>query len=185
MCIHPYLSPTHPKNAQVLIVEGWLPDAAMEKAAIEFKKHGYKYCISTGGPIECGYFLTGYKNFAQLGALTLRKLGIDSSLVYPVNADFVEKDRTFASALSVNAWLIKTSRMDSVFNLFSIGCHAKRSHLLFTKVLGKRCSIGIISCEDDSYDKKHWWRSSSGVRDVIGETIAYCYGVIFFLFKSS
>ncbi len=178
--IHSFLSPVTPKNAQVLIVEGWLPDYALEQAAQEFKTHSYAYCLSTGGPLDIGSYLCGYKNFAELGALTLRKLGIDSSKVYAVDAGYVEKDRTFASALAVQKWLEKNNRRDTVFNLFSIGCHTRRSHLLFAKVLGKQYSIGEIACNDNSYDKNHWYRYSAGVRAVIAESIAYAYGFIFF-----
>jgi hypothetical protein len=30
------------------------------------------------------------------------------------------------------------------------------------------------------YDPQHWWRSSSGVRTVIGEALAYAYVKCFF-----
>jgi hypothetical protein len=38
----------------------------------------------------------------------------------------------------------------------------------------------VIAANDQTYDANHWWRSSNGVRDVMGELIAYVYAVGFF-----
>ena len=41
---------------------------------------------------------------------------------------------------------------------------------------------GIVVMDDANldYDAKHWWRSSEGVREVLGEGIAYIYAKFFF-----
>jgi hypothetical protein len=56
-----------------------------------------------------------------------------------------------------------------------LGAHARRSWLLFEKVLGPTTRVGIIAVEDCDYDPKRWWRASQGVRIVLDELIAYCY----------
>jgi hypothetical protein len=33
--------------------------------------------------------------------------------------------------------------------------------------------------QDRNFDPAHWWRSSAGVRTVIGEAIAYLYSRLF------
>lgn len=43
-----FLSKTEQVKANIMIVEGWLPDYALEMAHKEFQKNGYKYIITTG-----------------------------------------------------------------------------------------------------------------------------------------
>jgi hypothetical protein len=51
-----YLSKSVQIKANVLIVEGWLPENAIEKAYSEFKKNGYDYIITTGLRSNFGYY---------------------------------------------------------------------------------------------------------------------------------
>jgi hypothetical protein len=39
-------------EAEVLVVEGWLPTYALDQAYEEYKKHNYKKIITTGGPVD-------------------------------------------------------------------------------------------------------------------------------------
>lgn len=34
--------------------------------------------------------------------------------------------------------------------------------------------------DSHEYDPRHWWRTSEGVRNVVGESIAYLYARFFF-----
>jgi hypothetical protein len=177
--IQSFLSPINPKKAEVLVVEGWLPDYALESAVHEFKTHRYRLCVATGGPLEIGNYLSEYKSFADVAALTLRKLGIDSSQVVAVRAPFVNKDRTYASSAALREWLDKSGISSSSFNVFSLGCHSRRSHLIFSRALGHACTVGIIACKDRSYDNRRWWHYSSGLRIVVGEAMVYVYALLF------
>jgi len=177
--IQSFLSPVDPKDADVLIVEGWLPDYALESAAEEFKSHHYRLCIATGGPLEIGSYLSEHKSFADLAALTLWKIGIDSARIVAVRAPFVKKDRTYASSIAVRAWLDKSGSISTTFNVFSLGCHSRRSRMIFSRALGSKCSVGVIACDDRSYDSHRWWHYSSGLRTVVGEALVYVYALFF------
>ena len=61
-----------------------------------------------------------------------------------------------------------------------MGPHARRTRLLFQEAFGSKVAVGVIAVPDDAYDPRHWWRSSEGVRDVVGEAIAYVYARFFF-----
>jgi hypothetical protein len=39
-------------EAEILVVEGWLPEYALEEAIKEFRSHPYKKMVTTGGPID-------------------------------------------------------------------------------------------------------------------------------------
>jgi hypothetical protein len=51
-----YLSKSEEVNANVLIVEGWLPDYAFEMATEEFKKNKYDYIVTTGIQTYSDYY---------------------------------------------------------------------------------------------------------------------------------
>jgi hypothetical protein len=179
--INSFLSPVQPVAADALIVEGWLPDYALESAAHEFKSHHYNLCITTGGPMETGMYLSNYRSFADIAYLTLRKLGIDSEQIVSVPSPQVNKDRTYASSVALREWIDKTrSRVNSV-NVFSLGCHSRRSQMLFSKALGRNIAVGVIACNDRSFDSQRWWHYSSGLRMVIGEALVYIYALFFSL----
>jgi hypothetical protein len=65
-------------------------------------------------------------------------------------------------------------------NVVTTTAHARRTRLLFEKALGAGVTVGIIAAPNPDYDPKHWWRSSDGFREVIGEGIAYVYARLFF-----
>lgn len=61
-----YLSKTERVEANVLIVEGWLPESAIETAHDEYLKKGYKYIITTGLKLPSDYLkvpMDGYLIF--------------------------------------------------------------------------------------------------------------------------
>jgi len=181
--IHSFLAQTEPVNADVLVVEGWLPDYALAGAVKEFHSHPYQCVITTGGPLDIGEALAGYKTYAALCAATLSRLGIDSTKIVAIPAPRLQVNRTFASALSLKRWLKISGANLRSFNLYSLGVHTRRSRLLFQKALGDSHPVGSIAAMDFSYDPDHWWWFSSGVEGVIFESVGYLY--VKFLFPFS
>ena len=180
--IHPFLAVSDPTPAEILVVEGWLPDYALEKVKIEFERQHYKKLYVTGGPLEIGGHLSQYKTYAEIGAATLVKIGIAKEAIEAIPAPTVLRDRTHASAKALKSLLIQQSANNSNINLVSIGVHAKRSQLLFQQAFGDFARVGVIAIENEEYDPKRWWVSSEGVRTVINETIAYVYALVIFPF---
>jgi len=173
--IHPFLAVTAPIQANILVVEGWLPDYAVEEAIAEYQRGSYEKLITTGTPLSRGYYLAEYKNFAELTAATFRALGFDSKQLVAVPTPKVEKDRTYTSALTLREWLSASGLQVTGMNLFSWGPHTRRSWLIFRQALAPQVPVGAIAVEPRAYDAQHWWRSSEGVRTVISEVIAYLY----------
>lgn len=173
--IHPFLAINDPVKADILVVEGWLPDYALEGAIAEFKKGNYRQLVTTGVPLNKGYYLAEYKNFAELAAATCIAMGFDRDRVIAVPAGKVIKHRTVASALALRDWLATSSLNINSINLYSLGTHARRSWLIFKEVLNPEIQVGIIAAEPEDYDPQGWWKSSEGFRTVTGEIIAYLY----------
>ena len=178
--IQPFLAITKPVNCDVMVVEGWFPDQALQKIVQEFKLKKYRLLLVTGGPIDQGYFLSEYKNYARLGAVTLKRLGLNGEQIIAVPAPYVARDRTYAAAQALKTWIDGSGLPIRCINLYSLGAHARRSGLLFEKALGDQITVGVVALEDQRYQPRSWWKTSSGVREVISETIAYAYARFFF-----
>lgn len=173
--IHPFLAVSSPVKADILVVEGWLPDYAIESAIAEFKKGKYRQLITTGLPLSKGYYLAEYKNYAELTAATCIALGFDRDKIVAVPAANVLKYRTAASAIALRDWLATSALKVDAINLYSLGTHARRSWLIFKQVLNPEIQVGIIAAETQDYNPQEWWKSSEGFRTVTGEIIAYLY----------
>lgn len=173
--IHPFLAPYSPIKAEVLVVEGWITDYAIEDAIKEFERGGYQKLITTGLPLERGYYLAQYKNFAELSAATLITLGFDREKLVAVPTPYAIRNRTSASAQALHQWLANSGLEVKGINVFSLDVHARRSWLIFKQVLAPDVNVGIIAVKSQSYDPNHWWVSSEGVRSIISEGIAYIY----------
>lgn len=179
--LNDFLSENDPIPSNLLVVEGFLPDYTLRDMMSEFYDGGYDKILITGKPIGEGYYLTGYTTSSQLMRATLIKMGMDSSLLHSVAIpNTIYRDRTYATGLLLKHWLDTTNANLKRVNVYTLGCHARRSKYLFQKAVGKNIEIGIISGEDRSYDQDKWWKSSKGFRTVLNESIAYIYVRMFF-----
>jgi hypothetical protein len=183
-CLNSFLSVNHPITADVLIVEGWLPDYAMHGAVEEFKRGRYKYILTSGEADPDLRLWSRYETWADAAAADLGRMGIQTNFIIPVPSVYHTRDRTYSSAMAVKEWL--ASRGDEVraVNVYSLAAHARRTRLLFQKALGSKVKVGIFAHPDNAYDAKRWWATSEGVRDVEAETTAYLYARCVFPFVS-
>jgi uncharacterized SAM-binding protein YcdF (DUF218 family) len=178
--IGPFLAVTEPVPGGVLVVEGWEPDYMLEIAIAEYKQHHYAKLFVTGIPLTQGAPLSEYKTYAELGAASLVKLGMSTNDIQAVPTGAIRRDRTYATALSLKYWLRDHGMAPTKVNLMTGGPHARRSRLLFEKALGRGVTVGVIAIPSRDYDEVHWWHSSAGVRNIIGETLAYAYARLLF-----
>ena len=176
--VHSFLSVTDPVDADLLVIEGWAPDYALEAARSEFLKHHYAKLYVTGGPLERGALLSEYRTYAELGTAGLRKMGVEA--VQAVPSLKTRKDRTYLSALALKEFFQKDGKVVKKINLISMGAHSRRSRMLFEQAFGSDTKVGIIAIEDQDYDATQWWKSSQGFRSVTDELIAYVYARLFF-----
>ena len=178
--VHPFLAVTHRANAKILVVEGWIDEYAIRAGADEFKTGDYEHIITTGGPVAgSGGYTNDYDTFASVGARRLKAAGVAEESVLMVPSHVIGRDRTYSSAIALRRWLRDHNMALRSINVVTQDAHARRTCLLFQKALGNDVRVGIISIPNPDYDAKHWWRYSEGVREVIGEGIAYTYARVF------
>ncbi len=175
-----YLSKSNPTQGEFLVLDGQLPDYAIEEAAKIFSRNNYTAIIVMGGQLPSGHYIAGKKTMAEITYATFIALGFDSTKLILVKGQSVLKDRTYTSGLNLKVWLDLQNITDCKIDVVSVGCHAKRSQYLFQKALGKNFEVGIIAVTDKGFNVKTWWKSSNGVRTVISEVVAFFYAVLFF-----
>jgi len=170
-----FLIKNAPILAEILIVEGWLPDYALKEAVSEFHRGNYRYVITSGIPLLGGYYVSGAKTSADLAASTLVSLGLKSNLVVAVPAPPVLRGRTFAQAKAVEEWISMNDPKARSVNIFSLGVHSRRSRLVFQEALGLEIKVGCIAHPDAAYEVNRWWRTSEGFKSVAGELLGYIW----------
>jgi len=177
--MHGFLSVSRPVTANVLVVEGWSPDYALEWAAQEFDRGHYDLLIAAGGPMERGSLVSGYRTYAEIAAATLSRLGIDPHRLATASAEATFRHRTYVSARSVRELIEGHSVKVRGLNLISLGPHARRSWTVYRKVLGDQCALGVVSVAPRDYDPTRWWASSEGVKSTIVEMLGWVYEGLF------
>jgi hypothetical protein len=156
--IHSFLAYNKPlPMADVLVVEGWLADEALQQAIVEFKNNNYQLLITTGLPLERGSYLSEYKNFAELSAASLVVMGFDRSKLLAIPTPKVTVNRTLASAVSVREWLKASQKKYDRLNIYSDSVHTRRSFALYRKVFDREIKIGSIAASNSNYNPQTWW----------------------------
>jgi uncharacterized SAM-binding protein YcdF (DUF218 family) len=179
--IQSFLAKTQRVNASVLVVEGWIHEYAIRSAVMEFQTNHYEQIYTTGGPIVgSDGFTNDFNTSASVCAELLKKIGVPDEFIQMVPSHISGRDRTYSSAVALRDWFREHNVAVRSINVLTEDAHARRTQLLFQKAFGSDVAVGIISVPDPDYDAKHWWRTSEGVREVLGESIAYVYARIFF-----
>ncbi len=175
-----FLAVEDPVRGGVLVVEGWVTDDVLRRAAEEYGRGGYLVWCVTGEPLEKGGPLSEYGDFATLTAATFEKLGGTPGVLHPVPWETVRRDRTYASALALKAWLRARGLPVEKVNIVTRGLHGRRSRLMYEKAFGAGTRVGVISVREQDFDMERWWATSLGFRAVVDESVAYLYARCFF-----
>ncbi len=178
VCAGRLLSLNRPVPANILVVEGWLPDYALQQALAEYRSRHYDYLVTSGGPIETGSFVSRYGTFAALAGETLRRLGLPDTCLIEAPAAKTLRNRTFESAKAVHAKLNELGIEIHGLNVVSGGPHARRTRLVYSRQFGSERRVGVISVAPQDYDPARWWASSEGMTDVTVELLKWAFGLV-------
>ncbi len=179
--VHPFLAPTQRLETKFLVVEGWVPAYVLRSAVAEFRDGGYQKVFVTGGPVVgSGGYVNDFQTSASVGAEMLVKFGLAADQVVMTPSHVNGHDRTYSSAVALREWLREHPAGVNSFNVLTEDVHARRTQLLFAKAFGRNVRIGVVAVVDPDYDPAHWWRYSEGVRQILGEGIAYLYAKFIF-----
>ena len=115
--------------------------------------------------------INNFNSNAELARVRLISMGIDSSQIIATPGERVIINRTLTSALAFRDWLKTTNINIKGINIISMGPHARRTWMIYNRILKEKYPIGIISLPDYSYDKSRIYRLFKTIR----ETIAIIY----------
>ena len=176
--LYPFLAKNRPlPQAELVLVEGWLADAEINEI---LKRIGPdQMVVTSGGPIVFCQKILNYNTYAELGAARLIDAGIEPERILTVSAPPTDHDRTYVSALAVRKRLQQEGLFGKPAELYTVGAHARRSHLLFRRAFGRDYPLGVTSIAPASYHLDRWYLHSEGVRHVIGELLAWIYAKFF------
>lgn len=168
-------------DAEVLVVEGFLPDYALQLAAVEFEKGNYRYVVTTGIPFINGMGFCTYSNFADQARAVLIHFGIPAEKVFSAPTHEAYRDRTYASAIALRKWFLARGELPASFNMYSMGAHAARSGYLYKLAFRDTgVKIGVLNAPDLTFDQKNWWKNSKGFRTIPVEALGYLFVKLFF-----
>jgi hypothetical protein len=174
--LQPFLAVTKPVRANVLVVEGWVPDYVLKEAANEFQQGRYEYLLVTGGPLLKGFLITGYSSEAALAAACLRTLHVlPANQLLEAPCAFTYRNRTFESARAAQTKLLAAGVHVQGVNVITVGTHARRTWLVYRKVFKPQTEIGVICHLDEEYQADRWWQSSAGIKAVMTEGFGWTY----------
>ena len=181
LTIFPFLAVTNRVDSDVLVVEGWIHEYAIQAAVEEYHLGGYRRLFTTGGPVPGnGGYVNDFQTSASVGAELLKKFGIPGKSVEMVPSHVFGRDRTYSSAVALRNWVRAHHVEVDSLNVMTEDTHARRTRLLFAKAFGPNVRVGVIAVPDPDYDARHWWRYSEGVEKVIEGSVAYIYAAFFF-----
>jgi hypothetical protein len=178
-----FLSPTERLPARILVVEGWIGPDAIRAAKVEFDKGGYDFILTSGGSpdpdSEENWQEEGW-TYAEGALHILVRSGVPAEKIISAPPPLeTETARTYKSALSVKAALVKSGLTPASINIFSFGSHARRSRLVYEKVLSPETRVGIIAYTPPGYTDLPWWRSSERAEEFLIQSVGFFYEFLF------
>lgn len=178
LTINDFLAISCRVEADILVVEGWVHlHPAIAEAAQEFKRGQYRLLITVGGPTPGVGRVPERASSAILAANQLQDLGVEKRFIVALSVPDVARHRTFASALTVKEWLRRSEVRTKGINVFTIGPHARKSLVLFTRALGAAYAVGVIAGTDEGYDADRWWMSPRGIYVIFRKVLGYLYAI--------
>jgi hypothetical protein len=115
-----------------------------------------------------------YDSFAKLARNKLIAMGIDSSLIIDIPGNKVVINRTLKSALAFRDWLLTSDKDFKGINIVTLGTHAKRTWMIYNRIINKKYDIGIISLPD--------YRENHSRKYKVLKTLREAFGIIYYWF---
>ena len=162
--VHPFLAINEPVSADVLVVEGWVPDYVLDAAVVEFARGHYTRLLVSGLEFEKGDADFAEGSDAARSARRLAGKGVDRSLIEACPAPATGWDRTSSMARAVRDRLPALNMKPKGVNLVTLGPHARQTRLAYRRMLDPGILVGVISIPKDDYVPARWWASGAGIK---------------------
>lgn len=162
--VHPFLAITRPVKADVMIVEGWIPDYALKRAAVEIKNGQYTRVLISGLLFEKGDPRFNYVSDSQRAMQDLVDMGIAPALLEPCPIPPPSFNRTSHMARKVRERMQTLGLKPEGINVVTLGPHARQTLVAYRRMLGAIAPVGVITYPKADYTPARWWLSPAGIK---------------------
>lgn len=166
-------------GSKTLVVEGWVPESGLRNALHFYQENQYKNMIMTGVPITQWTYSSPFSNMADASAGSMKRMFFNDTIYRAIIPSTVLRDRTYSTAVALKMLLPQWNIKADSFDLYTMGPHARRTYLMFSKAF-PNSKIGLITDTDPSFDTQKWYTTSAGFRLVFSEWVSYIYSFFFF-----
>jgi hypothetical protein len=168
-------------DAEVLLVEGWVPKRFLGYVKEEFDKGSYGYILVSG--MNSQYVSDPddqqmiYSN-ASIVAHQLITMGIDTSKIIVVNCFSTNIHKTFSMALATRRWVNLNNPTIKRINIVTTWSHGKKTWCAYQRVFGDSIKVGILTYPMRQLPISQWWLTRSGFRYQMYSLVGYIYAAL-------
>lgn len=177
--VHPFLAVSEPLNAEILVVEGWVPHYVLDAAAQHIKHRNLQYVFVSGLMFEKDDERFPEGSGAAIAAKYLIAAGVSPSVVQASPAPATNWNRTSAMARAVRDRLLELKLEPKAIDVLTMGPHARQSRLAYQRIVGSGVRVGVLSIPKDDYDPARWWASSAGIKKTTKDFAGWLKEVLF------
>jgi hypothetical protein len=161
--VHPFLAITKRVDADVLVVEGWIPAYMMPSVADEFRRGNYSRVLVSGLQDDPSTDPSGANSDALRTTLRLAEAGVPRTVLVPCPTPFARWQRTAKTARAVREKTAELNFKPTGINVVTAGPHARETWVAYQHAFGRTAPVGIISIPKTSYPAERWWTSRQGL----------------------
>ncbi len=165
-----FLSITKRVDADVLVVEAWIPPYQFRSAAEEFRRGHYSRLIVSGqqknSPEDQDSFIV-----VKEISLHLEELGVPRNALIACVAPYAQWRRTANMARAVRERIHKLGFKPQGINVLTEGTHARETWAAFRHMFGGEIPVGIIAIPKVNFPAPRWWATGQApwvAKDFLG-----------------
>lgn len=165
---HRFLAVTHKvADADILVVEDWMPDIVYKAAAAEFQQGTYRFLFISS--IREYHARDGASRNTRRSSAANRmiSLNIPEDQIVECFASPTENHRSAAMAHAVRDALRQRGISTKGVTVMAPATHARKTWLVHRRALGPEVPAGIVAVDPGVYDPSRWWMSSQAAKLVI------------------
>ncbi len=177
--VHGFLAVTHRvANADILVVEAWVPEKVAMAAAREFREGKYRSLVVTD--LKRPYIgeERPEDNKTSAAVRQLGSYGVPVDRIIVCTGAAVDEHRSFAMASALRDAMRRRVVIAQGVNIVAPAAHARKTWLAYSRALRHEAAVGIFAVPTGDYDPAYWWRSSQGVKWVIANGAGWMHELI-------
>lgn len=174
--VHRFLAVTQRAgNADILVVEAWVPEVVLRTAAREFIEGRYRILLTSDIRLPESLKAGPEDSRASLAKNLLEAQGIPPERIVVCIASETNSHRSHAMALSVRDAVLHAGFEPKGMNIMAPAAHARKTWLAYRRAMGPEFPVGIVAVPTEDYNPAYWWKTSQGAKWVIANGVGWLY----------